>query len=524
VVFDLPGGTPADPDAVDIDAAFRAPSGAVAHVGGFFDGSRFRVRFAFATAGRWSYRIRAAGADVASGSVEVTAPRDRGYLRRDARAPHRLVFDDGTPFVPLGENRFNVYDPRWNWQQQSIEDYLAAMHRAGMNTLRLFVIVDCEDEEGAAAHVQLGCLETAPGRFSPTVAARYDRIVQAAEAEGIYVIFGVWAIGFTPAPDTWKSWDDNPYSRARGGPAAHPNDFFTRADLRALQARKLEYIARRWGYSTHLFAVDLLNEPEWDGPIPEPVWIPWAEEMAARWRAVDRFGHLVTAGSVGLQWNLGGDERPWYASPRNDLVQWHLYGKEYYEVHALAAMMAKKVAETWRYEKPILCGEFGYGGEAKPLYDHTHVGIWSAVFSGAGVLVHTAPPFNLDSDEPMTPERARHLRGLAQFIARLSPAPHEPANPSMTPDGARAYALRAPDEVALWLLAPERGYAGSLSGARVQLADLAPGAYRIRFIDELDGTVYAERAVAVAADGIAAIDVPTFVRHTAALLTRTQPR
>ncbi|MDB4969009.1 MAG: glycoside hydrolase [Myxococcales bacterium] len=524
VAFDLLPPAPADPDAVDIDAAFTAPSGAVTHVGGFFDGRRFRVRFAAPSPGRWTYRVRAAGAEVARGSVEVTPAHDRGYVRRDPRASHRLAFDDGTPFYPLGENRFNVYDPRWNYQEQSIEAYLAAMQRGGMNTLRLFVIVDCEDEEGTADHVQLGCLETSPGRFSPAVAARYDRIVDAAEQSGIYVIFGVWAIGFTPAPDTWKSWDDNPYSRARGGPLARPTDFFTRVDLRPLEARKLAYIAHRWGYSTHLLAVDLLNEPEWDGPIPEPVWIPWADDMAARWRAVDRYRHLVTAGSVGLHWNLGGDERAWYASARNDLVQWHLYGKEYYEVHALAAMMAKKSAETWRYDKPILCGEFGYGGEDKPLFDHTHVGLWSAAFSGAGVLMHSAPPFNLDSDEPMTPERARHPSGLMQFLTRLSPAAHQPASLPMTPEGSRAFALRARDELALWLLAPERGYGQPLAGARVRLDELAPGDYRVRFVGELDGRVLSERSFTVAAGATAWLAVPPFTRHAAALITGIQRR
>lgn len=523
LVITLPAPPAVDPDAAPIEADFISPAGRTTTVPAFFDGAHFRVRFAADAPGRWRYRVRLAGADVGSGGVEVTPALDRGYLRVDARAPHRLSLDDGTPFYPLGENRFNVYDPRWNFEERAIEPYLTSMQAAGMNTLRLFVIVDCEDEE-APDRVQPGCLETSPGRFSPAVAARYDRILEAAEARGIYVIFGVWAIGFTPAPDSWKSWDDNPYARSRGGPAATPRDFFRQADLRALEARKLRYIAARWGYSTHLFAVDLLNEPEWDGAIAEDVWIPWAEDMAARWRAVDPYRHLVTAGSVGLGWNLGGDERPWYASRSDDVIQWHLYGKEYYEVHALAAMMQRKTREVWSYDKPILCGEFAYGGEDKPLYDHTHVGIWSAAFSGAGVLMHSAPPFNLDSDEPMTPERARHAAGLAALLARLSRAPHEPVTPDMSPPDARAFALRADDEVALWLLGPERGYGQPVTGARVTLNALQPGEYQAQFLDELDGTVREQRRVQVGATGSTVIVVPPFVRHVAALIKRVHSR
>ena len=517
IAFDVPGTTAANADDVVIDAAFTAPSGRQLHVGGFFDGARFAVRFSPSEPGRWRYEVRASHHAVAAGAFDAGPRVGHGRLRRDPAAPHRLVFSDGTPFHPLGENRFNVYDPTWNYQQQSIEQYLAAMHRAGMSTLRIFVICDCDNEE-APDHVQRGCLETAPGRFSPRAAALYDRVVAAAEANDVYVVFGVWAIGFTQH-ETWKSWDDNPYSRARGGPAASPVEFFTRADLRRIAARKLAYIAARWGYSSHLFAVDLLNEPEWDGAIAEDVWIPWAEAMAAAWRRVDVYAHLVTAGSVGLQWNIRGDERPWYASGANDLVEWHLYGKETYEVHALADTLLRKVAETWRYDKPIFVGEFAYGGEAKPLYDHTHVGLWTATFAGAGALMHSAPAFNLDSDEPMTPERARHAAGLARFLARLSPSPHTPSTLAAAPAGTRALALANGDEVALWVLAPERGYGQPVDGARVTLRDLRAGQWRARFYDELSGEPRDEVTL-LASDGRVELTLPRFTRHTCAIVSR----
>lgn len=257
VAFRVPGVDRAHADATEIVAAFTSPSGEVTRVGGFFDGTQFRVRFSPRTTGRWSRRVRAVGRDLAAGSFDAVAGGGHGRLHVDPAAPHRLVFDDGTPFIPLGENRFNVYEPRWNYQERSIEEYLAAMHAAGMNTLRIFIINDCEDEE-APDRVQKGCLETAPGRFSPEAAALYDRIIDAAERNDLYVIFGVWAIGFTPN-ETWKSWEDNPYSRARGGPAATPAEFFTGPDVRRMAARKLMYIAARWGWSPHLVAVDLLT-------------------------------------------------------------------------------------------------------------------------------------------------------------------------------------------------------------------------------------------------------------------------
>src|SRR5690606_17222027 len=123
------------------------------------------------------------------------------------------------------------------------------------------------------------------------------------------------------------------------------------------------------------------------------------------------------------------------------------YGREFYDPHALGLEMARKVEETWHYGKPVLCGEFGYGGEAKPAYDHTHVGIWSLLLSGAGALAHSAPPFEIDSDEPMTPERAAHFAVLSRFLSTFPPKePLEPVSDvEVSVAGARVFSLATRD-------------------------------------------------------------------------------
>ena len=123
----------------------------------------------------------------------------------------------------------------------------------------------------------------------------------------------------------------------------------------------------------------------------------------------------------------------------------------------------------------------------------------------------------------MTPERARHVAGLARFLARLSPAPHRPARLRASPDGAHALALRSDDEVALWLMAPASGYGAPVDGAHVTVGDLAPGGWRVRFIDELDGRVTEDRLMTVTASRTLALTIPRFSRHVAALITRAHP-
>jgi hypothetical protein len=432
---------------------------------------------------------------------------DPAQVRRQG---HRLVKGDGTPFYPLGENRMNVFDPTWNYGGKSIDQYLAYMKSNGMNTLRVFLYNDCGDGE------RLGCLEPRPGEFDERTAREIDRIFEAATREDLYVILVPWAIGFTPG-DAWKGWEHNPYSKARGGPAANPAELFTRPELRAVAERRLAYIAHRWGRYSHLLAMDLLNEPEWDGPIAEKDWMPWAKDAARLWRKHDPAGHLVTVGSVGLQHNIGeGDERPWYGSAENDVVQWHLYGQEYYPVHQLAAGMTRKIRETNGFGKPVLVGEFGYGGEDKRTYDHTHVGIWSALFSGAGALAHSAPPFQIDSDEPMTPERGAHFRVLSEFL-RSFPTPLDPVDGARASGGVTVWQLRSQEATALWLLAPAGRYGGPVS-TEVTVEDLPSGRYRLEWIDDLTGSRVAE--VETVVRGRWSAVTPRFSRHLAARLSR----
>jgi hypothetical protein len=500
----------------DATALFVEPDGDTVTVGAFDDGERRRVRFTPVELGTYSYTVvEQTGQTLASGTFESVDGDRRGFVRIDPDGGYPgMEFDDGSPFMLLGENRINIYDPSWNYEQKDIAEYVEYMADNGMSTLRVFVFSDCENEESDDG-IQPGCLEPEVGEFDEEVARRFDEIFEAAEKEGIYVVLVPWAIGFSPAPDTWKSWADNPYAKERGGPAEDRFDFFDNPAVREQAFERIEYMVDRWGYSPNLLAIDLLNEPEWDGEIAETAWTPWAQDMAARLDKIDPYDHLVTVGPVGLHWNVEGDETNWWADPKNDLVQWHRYGPEIYDVHNLAAELTKRVEQTRHYEKPIFCGEFAYGGEGKP-YDHTQVGLWSLTMSGAGALAHSAPQFNVDSDHPMTPQRARHFAALDRFMEPLlAHAPLE-ADEMVQVDalGAKMWSLRADRAVALWLMAPRAGYGGSIDEMSVDV-ELPAGRWRVEWIDDVTGRVIETNTVGSFGEATT-LEVPSFARHIAA--------
>lgn len=523
--FPLPGVT-VHPDDVVIEARFTAPSGKEVVVGGFPSHGRFVVRFTPREEGAHPFVVRASSGggmrEVRRGTLVATKSDLRGFVRSDA--PNRRFVDDrGMTVLVLGENRINVYDPSWNYGSVGTAEYLRRMKNSGMTAIRVFVFSDCENEATEDKY-QIGCLENGVGRFDERTADAFDVLFDAAEKNDIDVILVAFAIGYTPGPETWKSWADNPYSTERGGPVRAPTEFFEQRRFWPNAERKLRYIADRWASSPRLLAIDLLNEPEWDGPIAESVWIPWAVAMSKAWRSFEPYGHLVTAGPVGPQINVDHDETTWYASDANDVVQWHLYGKEFYDPYALALEMARKVDETWRFGKPIVCGEFAYGGEDKSTYDHTHNGIWSLLLSGAGALAHSAPQFQIDSDEPMTPERAAHFRVLSEVLRSLDPRKiYLPARDVQTWDrDAHAMSLVASDgDRLLWLLGPRRSYGSVVKGAKLTLSFPASGSWGVTWIDDVTGKELGRKTVTSTAQGALSLDVPPFVRHVA---VRIAPR
>lgn len=489
--------------AVPLIASFDSPSGRSLQIRSFGQKDQQVIRFTATEHGRWSYRVAAGSRLLRTGTIDVASSDAHGFVRVRGRS---FFHEDGTPVIVLGENRINIYDPQWNWNGLSAQDYLRHMADHGIAALRVFIVSDIENEQTGS--INPGVLEPALGQFDPGVAERFDQIMRTAQALDIQVILVAFALGFSP-DDEWKSWQDNPYSLERGGPAQTHYDFFESAAARSVAARRIEYLAARYAPFPNLLSIDLLNEPEWDGGIPEASWHAWAREMSRIWDEADPYEHPVTLGSVGLHWNIEGDEREWWSSDACDVVQWHLYGKEVYDVHALAAEMTRKIRETWSHGKPILVGEFAYGDEPKPAYDHTHVGLWSAAFSGAGVLAHSAPPFNPDSDELMTPDRALHYRVLRQTLAALPEHSPTPVNAS---HGVASWLLMGKDAGAIWLLAPKDNYDNTLGAVSITMPDVPAGSWSIEWLDDVSGEPLGS-SLAHVRDGRLQAAVPPFRRH-----------
>lgn len=94
---------------VRIDVTLISPSSKPTHVGGFYyKQDLWKARFASSESGRWMYRFEFTNdnGQTASGEGTFLCVKGRkphsGFVRQHPKNPFRFVFDDGTPFFPIG--------------------------------------------------------------------------------------------------------------------------------------------------------------------------------------------------------------------------------------------------------------------------------------------------------------------------------------------------------------------------------------------------------------------------------------
>lgn len=210
-----------DPDLVHVRATFVAPSGRKVAVPGFAHDGAFAVRFSPAEVGPYRYVIAADSGEgyvpVAAGVFAGVRGVLRGPVRQDPAHPRQLSTADGRPFVVLGET--------WSGLGDAVERDVAQVAGRGLDALVVPLETDCS------------------GRFDDAALGRFDRLLRAAEEQGVYVVLDL------------------------GAPCGAPD-----ADQ-----RRLEYVLARFGASSSLLAVGLGGDPD----------------LARAWAALDPYGHPV---------------------------------------------------------------------------------------------------------------------------------------------------------------------------------------------------------------------------------------
>lgn len=471
---------PFDPEQIEVTAQFTTPGGARVEVPAFFyqpyrvlgedketaaplleaDGAPvWKVRFTPCEVGRYRCRIsardRSGRVESAPVEFEVRSSQRNGFVRVSARSPRYFEFDDGTPFIPVGQNLQNDW-PTWRHSRLLAE--------AGCNAARAWTFCHWTWLEWSPSTKQTWAK---PGHFlrsyggagvyNQRIAWIADRCLDGWERDGLRVMLCLGNSGELAKPESYGDWGGHPYNAANGGPCVKAAAFWTDPRARQLYRQRLRYIAARYGYSTAVWAWELWNELGAENDAN----VAWQAEMSAYLRALDPNRHLITTS----QWGMNAENcgRTW-ALPEIDFTQTHIYQGAETAHTRIARMLALS-------PKPHIVGEGG-GPEASgadPEGLEVHNALWASLLSGAAGP--TLPWWWRERIEPKN--LFFHYTAVAKFSAAL-------------PWHEETFAPLSADTVALSAPAGQVRYAPVLVVPLGQTARRAP---RNRFAVRPDGTL-----------------------------------
>ncbi len=392
---------PYDPDQIDVQARFSAPSGREIVIPAFWyqdytvggtqkteqyipaGPAHWRVRFLPVEEGQHSVRLKAQDKD---GNVDqagpfsfiVSAGQAPGPVRRHASNPVLLQYTNGAPYMPLGHNLgFEDGNPGLNGTAY-YRSLLPSFASSGENWTRLWMTdfsrtaLEWTDAHWSGFYQGLGT-------YSLRAAWRVDQFFEIALANGVQVQLVLNDHGqfSTFANQRWNTdgsgYSGNPYNSAFGGPVpqANPEQFFSNAAARNLFRRRLHYLVARWSAYPNLLAWELFNEVQWAGTQSRNFYsdgstraaiVAWHSEMADFLRAQDPFGHLITTSSDdGYGFS---NWVPMWTLASIDLVQSHHYGQP---PGARDTKIRDYVAAAQQaYNKPVIIGEMGVKADSVP--------------------------------------------------------------------------------------------------------------------------------------------------------------
>ena len=362
-------GNPFDPADNDVEVVFAGPLGAKTHQPAFWDGDRWRVRFAPTRIGVYTLEVlqngvKANPADLSLRRFRCVASTHPGFVRRDPASAQRFVFDGGGTYYPIG------MDAAWlPAGQTSYDPTFTQMQKAGMNWARVWMNAwDGKNLEWAVNKAD----NPKPGTLLLDAARRWDAIFDSAEKRGIYIQMTLQHHGQYTA-HTDPNWPDNPFNRANGGFLSNPDDFFTNPEAQRLTRLKYRYITARYGYSTHLLSYELFNEvqniTETQSHFGDVV--AWHKEMAAAIRAEDVNHHLITTSN---------------SVPGEPLAQ---IGLDYDQIHTYVPDIVSFFAGVHApADTPVFIGEWGPPDMKTGMTEtFLHDGLWASVMAptaGAG--------------------------------------------------------------------------------------------------------------------------------------------
>ncbi|MBK8504265.1 MAG: hypothetical protein IPL46_19900 [Saprospiraceae bacterium] len=217
-------------------------------------------------------------------SIERLVPRipDHGTLHIDKNGRY-FVFEDGTPYIPIGLNRFHLYRE----SDHVIDSMLEKWSSHGINYLRIWVGIGADPEISV-------------GRFDEERMRKLDYIIKRSYENGIYLSVCFWNENSLKSDNGDWGWNGSQqiYNLANNPMGTTNNaddlkDVNHTATWKAMKERYV-YFVNRWKNEPSIGMWDIVNDSKKSEA--------WKAQMFDFVRMTDDNQHIIT-----FQYNTGVD-------------------------------------------------------------------------------------------------------------------------------------------------------------------------------------------------------------------------
>ncbi len=487
---------PYNPDEIDVQAQFTAPSGKVWKIFGFYDdyqsAHQWKVRFAPDEIGTWTYDLTARDKTGTGKSVvykfAAIESKHHGWVQLNPQNPHYLKYADGSSFYGIG-----LCYP-WNVNNTGLQ-------RLASNGANIFFYwngtYDGQGNGGGRRLIE--SIESGLGRYDQLKCGRIEDILSMAAQHGLMMTLVLWPHDYfcdkLAKSSGWPgAWSRNPYKTI-----CTAQDIYGNQQAWEYQKKQYRYIIARWGYSQFVAFWQIICEiTGTDG------WAYGSHVVAEQWCAKvqqffkenDPFQHPTTGsqhGSRECNWPNGYqifdlpnreiyENSGWAFNPSNPLRSSF---QNYVEVSR----------DFWnRYNKPGIIGETGYSSVYVPINtpQYTalfHNALWSCWATGLA-----ATPFwwDYNSSSIVTSDVLAQMKAFAQIIPEINFSTNHFTPAEMTAYESDAYCMKS-DSLAFGWIRQIDGL--DVAGKNFKIRGLSDGSYFIRWYDTWTGKVFISQTV-----------------------------
>jgi len=493
-------------EAVTLKAVFTSPTQKTFNIDGFYyDVDTWKLRFAPNEEGTWTWDATISdrtNTKVFSGSFIVTNSANHGFVRQNPNNVYRWVFDDGTPYYPIGfgdcisaPGKPDDLSLKWGMDCQhgiDTDTFLGTYSAAGCNIFRISVN-NCAPDLWSKIDPSGNVYLIPEGKI-------YDTLVQKLRQYNFRIFFDM--MGWAKKKSLFLK---NP----------------TTQQLDAIK-RYVRYIVARYGAYVDFW--ELMNESHADSV--------WYDTIGSYLHHICPYHHPIST-----SWQKPKEKQI-------DIVSPHFYYKEadgtsdIYIIGLAWYNSVVKEGETGgllhykSYGKPVIVGEIGNSG---CNWDPTsairmRVRLWTAFFwEGTLIFWNTSSSKNYRNECAnlyMGPEERGYIKVLRDFTNGISTQVTmvttaslnwDKGNiPNSQPDKVRAYGLISPTEYYAYVHAYATNYSSPVATSGVYITISPQSAGVATWYSPADGSILGTQDVLV---GTQSILVPDFVIDAALKIT-----